>query len=219
MMRNLLLAGVLLIAAAPAVRAQDPAPPAPAAPMTLERVYNSWIVGPDLKFTQFDRTTATLVGVRGGYLLDNTLLFGAAAYWQTNGGRNQSLGYGGPLVQWTALRNHRVGVAVSGLAGWGSSTLTSTIVYTPPPPFPLPTKRDFTIGPAAPGLAPITSQVRFDQGFFVAEPQANVTITLNRWARLDTGFGYRVVGGAASANRVQGMTGSIGLQIGSAFDR
>ena len=53
------------------------------------------------------------------------------------------------------------------------------------------------------------------EGFFVAEPEANLLVNLTRHLRLTAGVGYRLIGGARSADdRLRGVSGGVALQIG-----
>jgi len=81
-----------------AVSAQtaDPAQtPRSTGPMTVERVKSGFLIAPDFKVTRFDGKTSPLAGVYGGWLNDQTLFFGAGAYWNTDRSRAHDLTYAG----------------------------------------------------------------------------------------------------------------------------
>jgi hypothetical protein len=62
------------------------------------------------------------------------------------------------------------------------------------------------------------SSLEVDEGFFVAEPQANASITFTPWMRLGVGAGYRIIGAASGLeSRLRGPTASFSLQLGSFY--
>ena len=208
----------LFVAGSSAALAQEaPAPlPASQGPMVVERVRDGFAGAPEFKVTQIDSTTGNFVGGYGGWLIDNTLLIGGGAYWLTNGAGIHDMGYGGAVVEWLQRVNRPIGFSVRGLIGFGVATLTDN--------FPIAT-RGFDGGnrfsPGRPG-PPTTSvvQVRYSDGFFVAEPQANFLINVNPKMRVSVGGGYRLVGGAYRADdRLRGATGSVSVQFGGSSSR
>jgi hypothetical protein len=51
--------------------------------------------------------------------------------------------------------------------------------------------------------------------FLVAEPQANVLLTLTGWMRLDAGVSYRLISGASLLDdRLGGVSGTIAVRFG-----
>ena len=53
------------------------------------------------------------------------------------------------------------------------------------------------------------------ENFFVAEPQANVLLSVTDWMRIDAGVGYRFIGGTSRLdNQLGGVSGSIAVQFG-----
>lgn len=172
-------------------------------PMIVERIKSGFLVAPEFKVTAFDHRTSQLAGVYGGWLSDQTFFFGAGGYWMTNGSRDHDMAYGGLVVGWFARRDHPVGVGVKGLIGGGEATVAHQISILQPP---------IVRGqPPVPG----TVTVRIRDDFFVAEPEADVLVRVNKHFRLTGGVGYRLIGGArGEENRVRGVSGSVGLQIG-----
>ena len=56
---------------------------------------------------------------------------------------------------------------------------------------------------------------RVSENFFVAEPQANVLLTVTPWMRLNAGVGYRLIGGTSLLeDRLNGVSGTIAVQFG-----
>jgi hypothetical protein len=190
----------------------DQASPDSQGPMTLERVHDSWAIAPDFKMTRLDGASRALTGGYVGRIFDDTLLIGGAGYWLPDNSINRKLAYGGAVVEW---REHPgdgpIGFAIKGLVGFGQSTMTSTVNLV-----------DNRYGPfldrdRSPSAQATTAIIRFDQGFFVAEPQAELLIGLARNVRLNCGVGYRAVGAANGVeNRLRGVSGGIGLEFGGA---
>ena len=53
------------------------------------------------------------------------------------------------------------------------------------------------------------------ENFLIAEPQANVLLTLTDWMRIDAGVGYRLIGGTSLLDdRLHGVSGTIAVQFG-----
>jgi hypothetical protein len=202
----------------PRPAAAQPAQPT-SGPMTVERLHSGFMVAPDFKATIFDKKVSPLAGGYAGWVTDDTIFIGGAGYWLTNGSRDRRLAYGGLMVQWLTKTEGPVGFSLKGLIGGGQSTLTTSVTEIA---YPLngPPFGDYYPDPRAPMPLPVPSQittnVRFSQDFFVAEPEADVLFHLGRGVRLTAGVGYRAVsvdhGGDGS--RIRGATGSIALQIG-----
>src|SRR5262245_42856344 len=93
----LVVLGVCAPAAAQQEQQQPPAAPAQAQaqPMTIETIRSGFVIAPDTRFTQVNDRSATLAGVYGGYLLEQTFLVGGAGYWLTNGSHDFGMAYGG----------------------------------------------------------------------------------------------------------------------------
>ena len=109
------------------------------------------------------------------------------------------MAYGGLVVGWLARTNHRFGFGAKALVGGGQATLSNTIVGI----VEMPDDRDgpFGRGPSPPREHPIiqpnaTTRVRFHDGFFIADPEANLLVNLTHRLRLTGGVGYRLISGA-----------------------
>lgn len=210
------------MAAASIAAAQDttaPRSPASQGPMVIERVSNGFAGAPEFKFTELDGTTENLLGGYGGYLIDNTLLIGGGAYWLTSGSRIHDMGYGGAVIEWLQRVNHPIGYSVRGLIGFGVASLGENVTVVDGR-----NGRDGRFGRPNPPIAspPSTSvvSVRYDDGFFVAEPQANLLFNLNPKMRVGVSGGYRLIGGAYHADdRLRGATASVSVQFGGTSSR
>jgi hypothetical protein len=231
--------GALLILAGPAVAQEaaaasaDPsaAPAAqskPVAPgtLTVERVPSGWVIAPDVTMTEFNRDFGTLIGAYGGWLNDRTWLVGMGGYWLANNTHNNGMAYGGLVLQVVAHSDRRIGFAVKGLVGGGEATVTAAYrdVYGSSPPYGSP---DIVFGhsshPGRPGHQPTptppiitpTTQLVFNEGFFIAEPQAQLMWNVNSNIRLTFGAGYRIIAGADPVNdRLRGPIGSVSVEFG-----
>jgi hypothetical protein len=210
-------AAVLLLfpLAAYAQPAGGATPPAPNGPMIVERMHSGFVVAPDVKVTQVDKTTSTLAGAYAGWLTDDTFFIGGGGYWLANQARDREMAYGGLVVQWLTRADRRIGFGAKGLVGGGQATLDGTIL-------PALGERDF---PTLPDLSRFgvdldrllrvpPTRVRRREGFFVAEPQIDVLVRLSKQLRLTAGAGYRLIDSEGHDDaRLRGATGSIGLQI------
>ena len=201
---------------APAQGGPPPSSQGTQGPMIVERVTSGFLVAPDFKVTEVDRRTSELAGAYAGWVTDNTLLVGGGGYWLANQSRDREMAYGGLVVGWLARTDRRFGFGAKTLVGGGQATLSATGDM-----FGRPDGRDGPLGrlqlpDGRPGLQPIpNSRVRFHEGFFIAEPEANLLVNLTRRLRLTAGVGYRLIGGARSADdRLRGVSGSLALQIG-----
>jgi hypothetical protein len=176
-------------------------------PMTVERVKSGFLIAPDFKVTRFDGKTSPLAGVYGGWLNDQTLFFGAGAYWNTDRSRTHDLTYVGFVAGWYSHLDHPVGFGVKGLIGGGEADLAEQVAILQRAPI---RGQPPTFG---------TATVRFRRDFFIAEPEADVLVHLSRLLTLTGGAGYRFTSGerGTPSNRLRGATGSVALQIGGGY--
>ena len=222
-----------LAALAPVVAlAQDTGVPQPDSAstnhLTMERIRNGFVVAPDNRFTEVDGQFGNVLGVYGGWMMDRTFLIGAGGYWLTNGSHQRDMSYGGAVFEWLYKGDQRLGLNTRVLIGGGSASLPGPVVTIPVPtprPIPLPSggmpghgpDGDFGMPwfggpwPTTPG----TLQTRYHDGFFVAEPQVNVSWSFAHWLHVTAGGGYRWVEGTHNMDsRLRGASGSLALQIG-----
>lgn len=210
------LAGCLAASAAAAQTATGSAP-VTQGPMTVERMHSGFLIAPNVKITEVARTTSELVGGSAGWVTDGTFFIGAGGYWLANQSSARKMGYGGLVVQWLAHTDDRVGFSVKGLFGAGGATVPGTVtqlVY--PPNFPFGPDGRMLTGDQLmhPTLTTTTATVRLHEGFFVAEPEANLTVRLTKRARLVGGLGYRAVSrDRRDGTQLGGVAGNLGLQF------
>jgi hypothetical protein len=203
----------LLLAPMPARAQQAGAPATPSGPLVLERVGSGVVAAPDFKIAEVDDTVGTLVGGYVGWVGDQRLLIGGAAYWLANGRDDLKMAYGGLLVGWTFNGDGRIAFGAKSLAGVGQATLSDTFVIrsigraNDRP-------RDVRFAPGAGGS--VTRDFIFDRTFAVLEPQGHLVIRLTDTIRLDCGVGYRVIGAAGGfEERLRGASGSVAVRFGA----
>jgi hypothetical protein len=215
MTRRTLVFALALLAAPLAASAQ----PSSSGPMTIEQLHSGFLGAPDVKVTRVDGHTSELVGGYAGWVVDDTIFFGAGGYWLANGSRDREMGYGGFVVQWLGHSSGRVGYGAKALLGGGQATLAATLTS-----FTLPRTADVDLRNLLPTGRVVLDQlknptIRFTnilvrEGFFVAEPEANVSLRLTDHFRLVGGAGYRFIGSDRADNRrLRGATGTLSLQI------
>jgi hypothetical protein len=208
-MTRLPLAFALLVMVPPtAAFAQGtPAPPA-TGPLVLERIETSFIVAPDYKVTDLDGDIAHLAGGYAGWLTEDTLLVGGAAYSVANRADDFKLTYGGLLAAWMFLSEHRIQFGARGLAGLGRATLGTDVEFAR-----FGASRAGRDG-AGVSSEPVTETIRFrvQDDFFVFEPQLTMITKLTDHISVNVGAGYRITAYADRLDdRVNGATGSIGV--------
>ncbi len=193
-------------------------------PMIVEPVGSGWVATPEVKQTEVDDHSGTMIGGTAGWVANETVFIGGGGYWLANGNSNREMGYGGFVMQWFAKANDHVTVAPKMLIGGGTGTLTSTVTQiVAPGPY------DGRGNQVPPTPQAITSLVRVHNDFFVFEPELDVHFRFSRLAQLSAGAGYRFIGGyygyypysyygsSSLDSRFQGWTGTIGVQIGGGF--
>ncbi len=194
-----------LAAAAPAS-----AQPIRSGPMNVERIQSGAAGAPLVKITDVDGHITTLLGGEGGWMTDSTFFVGAAGFWSVNAAHDQSMGYGGLSMHWWWHGNEPFGFGVKGLIGGGTATLWDTVTQrVPVPPYPVPVR-----GGGSVTTVTQTYNVWHYEGFFIAEPEADVFVKLNDHVRVTAGVGYRVIGADGNTdNRLRGVTGTFGVQL------
>lgn len=193
---------------------QQPPNAAPSGPLVVERIRSGAFVAPDIKVTEIDGKTGTLVGGYGGWLTDETFFVGAGGSWLVNGPNDMDMYYVGFVAGWRVPVGQSVRFGVRGLVGGGEATLWDVYSYDSSPGRPMP--RSDRPGYQPPfSDYPGTRHYGFTEGFFVFEPQADVTIRVTDWLALTAGAGYRVIGASHDVDeRLRGVTGSFAIQFG-----
>jgi hypothetical protein len=186
-----------------------PAPPTPG-PLVVERLHSNFVVAPDYKVTELDGEVAHMAGGYVGWLTEDTLFVGGAAYSVANRSDDMRLTYGGLAVGWTLFPERRIQFGTRGLVGLGRAGLGTDVAFA-----------RFGRGgrgnrvSTRPEAVPESVRFRIEDDFFVFEPQLTVVTKLTRHVSINAGAGYRVTAYADRLeDRVNGATGSIGIQLG-----
>ena len=161
---------------------------------------NGFVIAPDFRVTEINHHTAQMVGAYGGYVMARQLLVGAGAYWQADSTDGAHMLYTGPVVEWRMFPDRTVGLNLHGLVGGGWRYFDDNFYY-------LRIRSDRFLPP--PGTRPVPHGW-YNDGFFVAEPEAQVVWRVGSWARVQGGVGYR----ATSADGLSGASGSVSVQFG-----
>jgi hypothetical protein len=211
-----LVAVTFLTVSAGAAQAQQ-APPAssaaqPTSGMQVRQMQSGFVFAPEVRFTQVNDRSATLVGGSAGWQMDRTLFVGAAGYVLANRARDFEMQYGGALVKFSIGGTRTAGLAPGLFVGLGTATITR----------PLSEWGMMPMGPGGPGTRPSrgpalsgSTPVLLYDHIGVAEPQINAFWNVNRWLRVEGGVGYRFVGAAEVMNRhLRGVSGTVSLQVG-----
>jgi hypothetical protein len=189
-----------MLSLAPAAASAQPS----SGPMTIERIQSGLLAGADVKVTTVDHHTSELVGGQLGWVVDESFFIGGGGYWLANNSRDRKMAYGGLVVQWLTHASDRVGFGAKALVGGGQATLADDFTILVP----------VRISAARIGTEPRTSTFRFEREFFIAEPEANVSLRLTDHVRLVGGVGYRLIGAEGrDDNRLRGATGTLGFQL------
>ena len=186
----------------PPRRTQPPLtePPARVSPIVqTATAEDGFVFAPDVRITEINRETSTLVGAYGGWVFAGQFLVGAGGYWQANDTFGTRIAYGGPVLEWRLFPTSPVGVNLHGLVGGGY--VYADYGYPYPVPFGRAAKNARAYGYPSPWYA---------DGFFVAEPEAQLVFRFGSLVRLQAGAGYR----ATSMDGLSGASGSISVQFG-----
>ena len=212
MRRLLTVAAAALLSWATPVLAQPADQPLQAGPLAIEKIQNGWLFAPDMRAADLNGKTGALAGGYAGRLYDNTFVFGGGAYFLTNRDDDFKLAYGGPVVEWMARTNRRIGFGVRTLVGFGTATLPVAVADIVDERVLASASRRHRVRF---DLWDPTGTIAIDDGFFIAEPQANVLVNLTRGQRIVFGIGYRATAGAHFIDdQLNGLSGSISYQIG-----
>jgi len=185
--------------------------------MIVERVQSGFLVAPEVKVTDFDHRTSELVGAYGGWLSQEMFFIGGGGYWLANGSSDRELGYGGLVIGILPRTEGAIGFGAKFLVGGGRATTVrsvTTIEYPDPrilAAMPFDGRDTRLLIPPT----PVTRNVRYRSDVFIGEPEANLVVNFSKRFHLTAGIGYRFTGRDHGVrNDFDGVTGSVGLQIG-----
>jgi len=205
---------------------QQPAGARPASsqgPMIIEQIHNGFLAAPEAKVTWFDKKASGMIGGSAGWVFEEALFVGGGGYWMVQHNSDRELAYGGVVLQWFVHNGDRFGWSARILAGGGEARLPVTVTQIIYPPLPDPRTTPRPIPPLEPRT--VTTTIRAREDFVVAEPELNARIRLAKHVRLAIGAGYRFTGSdrrfhdgfdgnGFSGGRLDGATGTLGVQIG-----
>ena len=195
-------------AAAPRTRPPGPAgPPEPGSVVQVSNGEDGAVFAPDVKFTEVNHEFATLIGAYGGYVFAGQLMFGGGGYWQANSTNGLHMAYGGPVVEWRAVRGKTIGFNLHALIGGGTEYVDDHYGYYGYGHGPYVDPRH---GGRVPSAAYYPYPYHDYDAFFVADPEAQIVIHFGSSVRVQGSVGYR----ATSTSRLNGATGGISVQIG-----
>jgi hypothetical protein len=184
------------------------------APLVVERIHNAVVLAPEYKITEIDDRTGQLAGGYVGWLGDDQLLIGGAAYWLANGDDDFGLTYGGLLVGWSMPPERRIQFGARSLVGFGRATLGTDLDVTRSGDRGR-NSRIIRFGARTTELGSSTIRVAFADDVFVFEPEVTVLARLARHVGLAVRAGYRVTGFTdALSDRLNGPAASVALQFG-----
>jgi hypothetical protein len=203
----------------------QPSPPTSSGPMTVEHLHSGFYGGGDVKVTDFNHHTSELIGGQAGWVIDDAFFIGGAGYGMVNGGRDDELWYGGLVLQWMVPVGGRVKVGGKALIGGGEATTAQSVgIYANLTPDPRTIGTDprqlqsaiNDISRNAASLRPVT--YRYNEGFFLFEPEATASVRLAGSVHLTAGISYRLTSsyylyGYYTDSHLGGLTGTFGFQI------
>lgn len=186
----------------PPPRPRTPAQPPSAARQAVQLApgEDGFVFAPDVRVTEVNHQTSTLVGAYGGYVFGGQVLIGAGAYFQVYGTHGAYLNYFGPVVEYRLFTDKTIGLNLHALVGGGVHYSDYAYGYWDNGRYPMPVGRYYGT----------PYGYYYNNGFFVVEPEAQVVIRFSPSIRVQGGIGYR----ATSAHGLDGVSGSISVQIG-----
>ena len=187
-------------------------PPQPGSVVEVASGEDGAVFAPDVRFTEVNHEFATLVGAYAGYVFGGQVMFGGGGYWQVNSTNGLHIAYGGPVVEWRALRGKTIGLNLHALVGGGTGYSDfndgyygyNQGVYVDPRG-----RNDRSVVVVPPGYA-YGYPYHYYDAFFIADPEAQLVIHFGSGVRLQGSVGYR----ATSTSSLNGVTGGISVQIG-----
>ena len=187
-------------------------PPQPGSVVEVTGDEDGAVFAPDVKFTEVNHEFATLVGAYAGYVFGGEVMFGGGGYWQANATNGLHIAYGGPVVEWRALRGKTISFNLHALVGGGTTYSDyhdgyygyDQGVYVDPRG-----RNGRVVAVVPPGYA-YGYPYHYYDAFFIADPEAQLVIHFGSSVRLQGSVGYR----ATSTSSLNGVTGGISVQIG-----
>ena len=189
----------------PPPRAEPPSAQRSSSPVHLTSGEDGFMIAPDYRITEINHHTGQLVGAYGGYVFAGQFLAGIGGYWQADSTDGTHLAYLGPVFEWRVFPDRTIGLNLHVLIG-GGWRYADDFYYAH---FDGP-RVDHRGGPQPVNAHYAIPYGWYGDGFFVAEPEAQVVVRLGSSMRLQGGVGYRAV----SENGLSGVSGSVSMQFG-----
>jgi hypothetical protein len=205
--------------------------------LTQGGIESNFLIAPDYKFTEVDGDFAGLAGFYGGWLIDQKFLIGGAAYFQTNGGNDSDMKYGGAVLEYFFNPTRVANISVRGLVGGGKATLNRFGFEGLRLRGGFPGRGNFGLGDFDLGNLDLgninlgnfagrfggrfpfddidlSRILKVEETFLVMEPEVNVTLNVTEKFRLGFGGGYRFIGAAGPFDdRLEGFTANVAAQF------
>ena len=192
------------VAAALTIGAAAPATAQSQGPLVLMPANDRMVIAPEIKITQINGTTGTLVGLSAGWEFDGRLFLGGAGYWLADPRDAAHFFYVGFVAGWQLVESDRLHVGIRGLLGGGEATVWADGLV---PWF----EPDWRRGGR---LVQGPQKVGWRDSVLVAEPEIRAEFDLTGPLRLALGGGYRVTNASSwMGDRLEGVTGSVSLQF------
>jgi hypothetical protein len=182
-------------------------PPSPIQQVSRTPSEDGFVFAPDFKITELNHRTTGFAGFYGGAVFAGQFMMGGGAYFQLEDWDHASeqMVYGGLVSEWRLFRKSPVGLTLHGLAGYGEAL--GGYVYAQGP-------RDNVRPDPHHGGGYYGDYYGYGpyEGFFVAEPEAQVVARFGSSMRLVGGIGYRFT--TSDFSNLDGVSGSIAIQFG-----
>jgi hypothetical protein len=194
----------VVIAAGLTTGAAAPAAAQSQGPLVLMPANDRTVIAPEVRITEVNGTTGTLIGLSAGRELDGRLFLGGAGYWLADPRDTTRLFYLGLVAGWQLVESDRLHVGVRGLLGGGEATVW---VDDAVPWFEPDWRRGgrFVQGPM---------RVGWRDSVLVAEPEIRAEFDLTGRVRLALGGSYRVTNASGwMGDRLEGASGGVSLQF------
>lgn len=208
----------------PSRASAQPTPPTSSGPMTVERMHSGFYGGADVKVTDFNDHTSELIGGQAGWVIDDAFFIGGGGYGMVNGGNNDSLWYGGLVLQWMVPLNRRVHVGARALIGGGEATISQsrsdpyTVTIVDQRTINDPRRIQASINDRNTPALTRPVNYRYEEGFFAFEPEAIASVRIAGRVHLTGGISYRLTSsyfyyGYYTDSDLGGLTGTVGFRI------
>lgn len=205
--------------------------------LTQGGIESNFLIAPDYKFTELNGEFAGLGGFYGGWLINQKFLIGGAAYFQTNGGNDSDVKYGGAVLEYFFNPTRVANISLRGLVGGGKATLNRFGFDGFRLRGGFPGRGNFRLGDIDLGKLDLgnidlgslggrfdgrfpfdgldlDSLLEVEETFLVMEPEVNVTLNVTEKFRVGFGGGYRFIGAAGPFDdRLEGFTANVAAQF------